>query len=312
MRLPKRQSIAVALSILMIAAACTHRRSPGHGALSSSNLSEHPAAVAAGLGHVWVVDDREGALLQVDRDTGKETRRLAIAGTPIAVTVGFGSVWVASILASTVTRVDPVTLTAVAPPIPVGQQPVSMSAGPDALWVVGNTDSSLTRIDPGTNTPSPPLILALGAVRVAASRDRVWVTNGQNTVARIDPRTMKLAGQMVPTGPDPIGVAIGAGSVWVANSNNRSITRIDERTGKVLDATIPVGISPLEVAVGIRATWAVNGGDNSLSEISIKKNAPVGAAIDLGAQPRGITFDNGRVWIVSANPSRLSWVDEVR
>ena len=47
----------------------------------------------------------------------------------------------------------------------------------------------------------------------------------------------------IPVGRSPAGVAVGAGSVWVANSGDGTVTRIDPTTDKSI-ATIAVGGSP--------------------------------------------------------------------
>ena len=46
----------------------------------------------------------------------------------------------------------------------------------------------------------------------------------------------------------PIGIAVGAGSVWVANSGDGTVTRIDPATNKPI-ITITVGGSPQQIAV---------------------------------------------------------------
>jgi YVTN family beta-propeller protein len=56
----------------------------------------------------------------------------------------------------------------------------------------------------------------------------------------------------------PIGVAVGAGSVWVANSTAGTISRIDPRESEVV-STIEVGGTPRGVAVGRGAVWVTVG-----------------------------------------------------
>jgi streptogramin lyase len=59
----------------------------------------------------------------------------------------------------------------------------------------------------------------------------------------------------VHVGRGPIGVAVGAGSVWVADAIGHEVTRIDARTGHVLQ-TVRVRASPQSVAVG-GGVWVV-------------------------------------------------------
>jgi YVTN family beta-propeller protein len=54
----------------------------------------------------------------------------------------------------------------------------------------------------------------------------VWVTNGDATVARIDPRTRGVV-ETLRVGSSPGGIAVGTGSVWVADNLGRSVWRVD-------------------------------------------------------------------------------------
>ena len=62
-------------------------------------------------------------------------------------------------------------------------------------------------------------------------------TSGSSTRAtarwrRVDQRENLVAGRRVPVGRDPQDVAIGFGSVWVANRGDGTLTRVSERTGR--------------------------------------------------------------------------------
>ena len=56
----------------------------------------------------------------------------------------------------------------------------------------------------------------------------MWVTSrAANTVTRIDPDSGRVVGRPIPVGTEPLGVAVGAGAVWVANFGDDTVTRID-------------------------------------------------------------------------------------
>jgi len=55
----------------------------------------------------------------------------------------------------------------------------------------------------------------------------------------------------------PTDVAVGKGSVWVANGSNHSIIKIDPKTVRVTD-TIPLGNRPRGIAVGDGLVWAAD------------------------------------------------------
>lgn len=133
---------------------------------------------------------------------------------------------------------------------------------------------------------------AEGAVSAVIEGKRVCLRRGQRCSKRLDrqyhrygfhchsrrltggpapkppaPPPMPPAGTVVATIPTPSsgGIAVGAGSVWVANTLAFTVTRIDAETNRVT-ATIPTGQSPLDlfhgptrVAVGHGSVWVADG-----------------------------------------------------
>ena len=87
---------------------------------------------------------------------------------------------------------------------------------------------------------------------------------GGDSLTRIDPHTNRPAGRPITTGASPQSLAVGGGSLWVANHDERTVTRIDLASGKVV-ADIPVPSEPHRVAYGAGAAWVGNWHDNSVS-----------------------------------------------
>ena len=108
-----------------------------------------------------------------------------------------------------------------------------------ALWVttVASGDlgapgkDAVTRIDPVTGRTVATVTVPRAPLDLAATPRAVWVTNaggGGDSVVRIDPETSRLLGRPVRTGASPQSLAVGGGSVWVANHDARTVTRIDQ------------------------------------------------------------------------------------
>jgi YVTN family beta-propeller protein len=137
---------------------------------------------------------------------------------------------------------------------------------------------------------------------LAATPRAVWVTNsgaGGHSVTRIDPQTNRPAGRPVVTGASPQSLAVGGGSLWVANHDAGTVTRIDPETGKVV-ADIPVPSEPHRVAYGAGAAWVGNWHDNSISRIDPATNRVVGSPIPIGAHHAGnLAVGAGGVWVTS-------------
>jgi DNA-binding beta-propeller fold protein YncE len=85
------------------------------------------------------------------------------------------------------------------------------------------------------------------------------VTNsgsGDDSVARIDPETNRVAGRSVRTIASPQSLAVGGGWLWVANHEAGTVTRIEQASGK-LAANIPVPSEPHgSPTARVRPGWA--------------------------------------------------------
>ena len=106
------------------------------------------------------------------------------------------------------------------------------------------------------------VLVAAAAVGGAAAALFAWSDNSEpaqivagNAVAIIDPRSDRVTGQ-VAVGAAPAALAIGKGSLWVANTVDLSVSRVDLASGKTT-RTIPVGGVPISLAVGRNAVWVV-------------------------------------------------------
>jgi DNA-binding SARP family transcriptional activator/ABC-type transport system substrate-binding protein len=189
------------------------------------------------------------------------------------------------------------------------QAPVLSRFGAGALWNVSFL-GILTKIDPATgkalaslNTGVPlPCGLAVG-------EGAVWVTDCSSpTLVRIDPAQAVVAERIaLPkdvdiSGTDTGEVAIGAGSIWVAQgyANPSWVERLDPRTGHVRKhILIPEG-GAQSLAFGGGALWV--GGDvdapgvPKLSKIDPRTNRIVTTVTSLTNDVCCIAVGGGFVW----------------
>jgi YVTN family beta-propeller protein len=159
----------------------------------------------------------------------------------------------------------------------------------------------VTRVDLATGRSVATIKVRRAPLDVAATPGAVWVTNsggGGDSVARIDPETNRIAGRPVRTGASPQSLAVGGGSLWVANHDARTVTRIDQASGKVV-ADIPVPSEPHRVAYGAGAAWVGNWHDNSVSRIDPATNRVVGSPIPNGFRAGNLAVGAGGVWVTS-------------
>jgi YVTN family beta-propeller protein len=186
--------------------------------------------LGASPGAVWMANRREGKVMKLDPQTNQVVATIAIADGPAWMTYAAGSLWVCDLEAEQygVTRVDPKTNAMVAQ-IDVGSSQGYKCGGitassDEAIWA-GLQDSSqtyrlgLVRIDPATNKVVATLLLPKNNLYGAIDADAqgVWYAQPELGLIRISPKSNQAVGFLSMSGAK--GVAVGAGAVWVVNSD---------------------------------------------------------------------------------------------
>jgi YVTN family beta-propeller protein len=150
-----------------------------------------------------------------------------------------------------------------------------------------------------------PVILSHGGEKPAAtpsvsprsSSSPSSLDSATGALLRIDPATNEVAAQPYLVGRDPTALAVGEGSVWVADAGDNSILRLDPATGRV-QARIEVTQQPRGVAIGggVPGVW-VNTIDQ-VWKIDPRSNRVVLMG-DLGEPSGAIATGEGSVWVTS-------------
>ncbi|CAN5184995.1 hypothetical protein BH20ACT13_BH20ACT13_20590 [soil metagenome] len=122
-----------------------------------------------------------------------------------------------------------------------------------------------------------------------------------NHLGIIDPQTNEIVAE-IPVGIEPGPVAVGAGSVWVGNAQDRNLTKIDadQRT-----ATATISLerrTPTGIAVGLGSVWVAHGLLGQLSRVD-PQFGEVGEPIAVGGaafgSPNGsVALDDVSAWAV--------------
>ncbi|MFT4053458.1 MAG: YncE family protein [Novosphingobium sp.] len=106
-------------------------------------------------------------------------------------------------------------------------------------------------------------------------------------------------------------MAITAGSLWVADCEEKAVKRIDVKTAKII-ATIPTGIASsgeLNVVAGDGSVWVASDNEKGLvARIDPATNAVV-ASVPVDPGTWYLTYGFGAVWAVSATKQSLQRID---
>jgi YVTN family beta-propeller protein len=158
--------------------------------------------------------------------------------------------------------------------------------------------------------------LALAAVVAAAAfvatRDSAAGLSGvrPNHVGLIDPGTNEIVAE-VPVGVRPASIAIGAGSAWVGNLQDRSLTRIDLNTRTTAGTISLENRTPTGIAVGAGAVWVAHGARGEVSRVDPQFGQVTTTEVTgttLGTQSGAVTIGAGSVWAVYAD-STMARID---
>jgi branched-chain amino acid transport system substrate-binding protein len=127
-------------------------------------------------------------------------------------------------------------------------------------------------------------VLILAAAVAAAVLQLVRDGSGQAIAAPgvgvLDPKTGELLAT-IPFGTAPSSIAVGEGSVWVLDADDRTVSQIDPKERAVV-RTFSTGSTPTDLAVGAGAIWignAVRQVRTALPE-SVSRFAPESAVVD--------------------------------
>src|SRR5436190_13461018 len=150
--------------------------------------------------------------------------------------------------------------------------------------------NSIAVIDMQTNSVVKDVPIDGRPVAIAANAEGVYVADREGIVWRIDPVSRRVVGRIGVSG-DVHDLALGFGSVWLADGTDGTVTRIDDRLSG--SQTIPrrPGDAPVFwITTGGGAVWATHGRfvwkiDPATNQVvkTIPIPSPAGLASGLGA-----------------------------
>jgi len=154
-----------------------------------------------------------------------------------------------------------------------------------------------------TTTTDPPETTTTEASAASAA---VWVTDqAAGNLVKVDPAsgdTIFVSGLTGPTN----GVALGAGSAWVAlSSPANALARVDGESGEVL-AIIEIGSGTAGVAFSDGFAWVSSFEAGTVTQIDPATNEIV-ATIDVGDGATGLTA--GSVWATAWTDKALNKIE---
>jgi DNA-binding SARP family transcriptional activator len=173
-------------------------------------------------------------------------------------------------------------------------------------------EKAILNHDPSLNPPVVPGVKRPSVAQRRRASSRTEAPVPPDSVAVIDPQRSRVVGHVL-VGRRPVAVAIGHGSVWVANADDGTVSRIHPDRCEVI-RTIGIGAPAIDLAVATDAVWVANGSDGTVSRIDPSADAVV-ETIDLRGSNElawnptyAVDADDDSVWI-AAGPHHVLRLD---
>jgi YVTN family beta-propeller protein len=244
----------------------------------------------------------------IDPASNKVVSQVPVGAQPDAVAVGRRFAWVANTEDETLSRIDTKSLDARTVSRGLEGRPTDVAAGKQGVWISYGGLGSVARLEPQFLGVSRaiPVSPRSNTGSIAVGEGSVWAVFVFSTVSRIDPKTSRVIAT-TPVGGTPSAIAVGAGSVWVANRDNSTVTRINPRTNEAVGDPITVAGEPRGIAVGAGSVWVTSHAGDQVFEIN--PTAGSVTTTHVGDGPIGISVGAGAVWVANSGDGTVSRID---
>ena len=290
--------------------ATTPTPTPAPTVVARISAGVRPNTVAVTAGNVFVGSFRARHMALIDPKTNKVRRSQPAVGRGVADLQAVGNdVWVAVNRERRLVRLDAHTGRPNRRPIVMPNQPNSIAVGSTAVWVgmitpaPGGNDT-LARVNPRTGKIAGTVQVPEGIKALAASPGFVWIAS------RRDPLVLKVSiatGQVVSrvsVGRDrPSDIVYSEGVVWLTYPETNTVARIDARTGRVIE--IGVQGRPQAIAADGDQVWVASFSDHTVTRIDQQKSRTEGDPVDVELNPYELAIGGGSLWVTCVGEDRV-------
>ena len=191
-----------------------------------------------GGGAVWIADDQGARVLRVSRSTNKVVARISVGDGPADMVFAGKQAWVVTHRDNTLFRIDMTTNVATRLAV-VGSGDAAaerLAMLGDSLWITGR-GVPLLEVDPASGATRRSVRIDGTGIDVVATADALWIPVRTAAVDRTGFPTMTAVRRVTTDGAvttvatargrvDVHGLAVGLGSVWLADNTNGVLYRL--------------------------------------------------------------------------------------
>ena len=270
--------------------------------VSQSAVGTTPSAVVSSGSTAWTLDADAQTISRVSSSGGRALTK-APGVTVTALALGGDALWAAYIDRSEtgdrvgVAALDPSTLTLRDQQLLPGTAP-SARDNPTILYAhgaiyVSGPDDQLRKLDPDSLEISGSVRLGAPVIGLAYGLDSIWATVGGEPVHRIRPKTLRVRDRIPLSTPGPGPIAVGAGSVWVADPLAGRVWRIEPGPQEQTH-TISAGLAASGIAFADGAIWVANPIEGRIVRIDAATEQV--RSFEVGNAPVAVSVAPAGVW----------------
>ena len=188
---------------------------------------------------------------------------------------------------------------------PAGYRPNTIALAGHSVWVSSFNDG-LVRMQEAATTRRSTVFHGRGVGAIASGQGSVWVAFGPlRMLQRMDARTARAIGPVVPLPHSSHSLAVGKRVVWSAGRGPSTLVRVDSRAGHVTDV-LPIHVHGL--AARGDSVWALADGKRELYEFS---GSPLRLVrqVETGTDPDGVAVGAGAVWVTNSGDDTVMRLD---
>jgi YVTN family beta-propeller protein len=295
----RRRSVLIAVALLLLGLAAA--------ALFAATRDTTGGLSGVQPNHVGIIDPKTNEIVD----------EVQVGLRPGPVAVADGAVWLGNLDERTLTKID-AKRRASAGTYPLDNRtPTGIAVGAGSVWVAHGALGKLSAIDPDFGQVTKTIDVAVEALGVAngavsVGAGAVWAVYGDSTLARVDPKSVRVTGRTF-AGAAPAGVVVEGGYVWVVNTDSATVQRYQPETFDAgpLGTLTTVGRRPTAIAGGEGAVWVANTGDDTITRIEpgTAGTAATAEPIHVGDAPSALVVGAGSVWVANAGDGTVSRID---
>lgn len=184
--------------------------------------------------------------------------------------------------------------------------PSALVVAKGVVWIADDDGHSVHTIDARTGKRVGRSIpVARNPVALAAGGDSVWVAHASGSVVRID-MASRHADPPIAAGESITGIAVSVDRVWAADLPGNALAEIDARSSRVL-RRVPIPEGAVRVVAAGPYLWVTNR-ERTVTRVRAS-DGEVASPVEVGIGPIGAASDGRRVWVANSEDGTVSRID---